>query len=244
MDVTVPESCGSPEMLKAAGTLSCATYCRELLWGGQSDRGSSRDVDCGSVTDFGCRAGGGAPRDCWADIPSPHGAAAAGRWQPLPAVPLLRTRRRRSIRGAARRLGAEWGGWGWARGGGAAPPPRPPPGHGSAPPARGRGRLARSFPAERRRPAACQPHLAPGGHLERPVGRDRRRGFLSFLEQLVIDFPGETSLRSGGPVTSHQPQPGRNRWGVNFGGEGTASLLCSLLSQSVQGWKRDGGGRV
>lgn len=63
MDVTVPESCGSPEMLTAAGTLSCATYCRELLWGGQSDRGSSRDVDCGSVTDFGCRAGGGAPRD-------------------------------------------------------------------------------------------------------------------------------------------------------------------------------------
>lgn len=150
---------------------------------------------------------------------------------------------------------APHGGWG-ANGGvgtgtstGTASPLRPPPGHGSAPPARGRGRgrLARSFPAERRRPAACQPHLAPGGHLERPVGRDRRRGFLSFLKQLVIDFPGETSLHSGGPVTSHQPQPGRNRWGVNFGGEGgegTASLFCSLLSQSVQGWKRDGKGRI
>lgn len=74
--------------------------------------------------------------------------------------------------------------------------------------------------------------LAWGGHLGRAAGRDRRRGLLPLSERLVIDFillfffPGETSLRSGGPVTSHQPQPGRNRWRVNFGGEGTASV-CS-----------------
>lgn len=42
-----------------------------------------------------------------------------------------------------------------------------------------------------------EPSLAWGGHLERPARGDRRSEFLSFLEQLVIDFPGETSLHSG-----------------------------------------------
>lgn len=88
---------------------------------------------------------------------------------------------------------------------GSCPDPRPPPG-------------------SRLRP------LAWGGHLGRAAGRDRRRGLLPLSERLVdfilFFFPGETSLRSGGPVTSHQPQPGRNRWRVNFGGEGTASV-CS-----------------
>lgn len=36
-------------------------------------------------------------------------------------------------------------------------------------------------------------------------------------------------MHSGGPVTSHQPQPGRNRWRVNFGGQGTSELPSSPL---------------
>lgn len=58
-----------------------------------------------------------------------------------------------------------------------------------------------NFPAERRRPAASP--LSPGVGTLRPVGRDRRRGFRSFLQQLVIDFSGRNIFAFRRPC--HKP---------------------------------------
>lgn len=130
------------------------------------------------------------------------GPAAAGRGQPLPAEAPLGPRA-------------------------PAPPPRSPPGP-SEPPGQPRGRRVLPRPPAPSGVPAAPPGL---GWAPRESSGERQKARVAASLRATrrfyfIFFPGETSLRSGGPVTSHQPQPGRNRWRVNFGGEGTA-LVCS-----------------
>lgn len=123
-----------------------------------------------------------------------QGCAAAGRGHPSSAWMLSC-----SCLSFPTRLGAQAGD------AGAALPPRSTQGSSpvSAVPLSGGGAAWRgqNFPAERRRPAASP--LSPGVGTLRPVGRDRRRGFRSFLQQLVIDFSGRNIFAFRRPC--HKP---------------------------------------